>query len=117
MTLQQKQAVFSQFVARLIQQALVMGMEVTLGEAWRPPEMAQIYAKDGRGIEDSNHEIRLAIDLNIVSAGKLVTNVGGYQPLGEWWEKQSNGEIICAWGGRFKRVDAFHFSFLHNGIK
>lgn len=116
--LQEKQAVFAQYVSRLLAQARIMGYEVTLGEAYRPPEMAAIYAKENKGVADSNHTIRLAIDLNLFEAGQIVTTAEGYQPLGQWWENQSSGEIICVWGGRFKsRIDADHFSFEHNGMR
>lgn len=115
MTLIQKQAVFSQYVAKLLLQAEAMGYQATLGEAWRPKETAILYAKDGRGITDSNHCIRLALDINLFRAGRLLSDTESYQPLGEWWEKQSVGEIICVWGGRFR--DAYHFAFKHNGIQ
>jgi hypothetical protein len=115
MTLVEKQAYFSSMVAKLIQQAQTMGFQVTLGEAWRPKETAQLYAKDGRGIKDSNHTLRLAIDLNLFRGGILCTNPDDYEPLGVWWEKQSSPDIECCWGGRF--LDADHFSLENNGVK
>lgn len=113
MTLSQKQQKFAQMVALLIQQAKSLGYEVTLGEAYRPPEVAQIYARDGRGIANSLHTSRLAIDLNLFLDGKYLTQTEDYLPLGEWWETQGG-----AWGGRFQtRPDGNHFSLEHNGVR
>lgn len=113
MTLSQKQQKFAQMVALLLQQAKSLGYEVTLGEAYRPPEVAQIYARDGRGISNSLHTSRLAIDLNLFLDGKYLTQTEDYLPLGEWWETQGG-----AWGGRFQtRPDGNHFSLEHNGVR
>lgn len=118
MTLSQKQQAFSVFAAKLILRAVEMGYGVALGEARRPPEMAEIYAKEGKGIAHSNHEIKLAIDLDLFKDGLYI---GGskeqIQPLGEWWEEQSTQDFVCCWGGRFTRVDADHFSFSNDGVK
>lgn len=113
MTLSQKQQKFAQMVALLLQQAKSLGYEVTLGEAYRPPEVAQIYARDGRGISNSLHTSRLAIDLNLFLDGKYLTQTEDYLPLGEWWETQGG-----SWGGRFQtRPDGNHFSLEHNGVR
>ena len=54
-TLRQKQSRFCQMVADLIQYARAQGYDVTFGEAYRPPEVCEIYAKQGRGIKNSLH--------------------------------------------------------------
>lgn len=118
-TLGQKQRVFAPLAARLIQQAEKLGYEVTLGEAWRSPEMAiyatQYYANRGIGIANSLHTKRLAIDINLFKNGKYLTNTEDYRPLGEWWEKQC---AECRWGGRFVKLpDGNHFSIEHEGAK
>jgi hypothetical protein len=117
MTLLEKQQFFSLWVSKLIQQALKMGNGVTLGEAFRPDETAEIYALEGRGIKKTLHHDRLAIDLNLFRNGVFLTNVEDYRPLGEWWKAQSQFDLTFVWGGDFDRIDADHFSFLHNGIK
>lgn len=110
-----KQGRFSTAAAKLILQAEEMGYRVTLGEAWRSPEQAafrtKFNAEKGIGIADSLHTQRLAIDLNLF-VGREALTAAQYKPLGEWWEKQCSE---CRWGGRFKMVDAPHFSFAHEG--
>jgi D-alanyl-D-alanine carboxypeptidase len=114
-TLSKKQARFAQAVALLLQEAKNQGNDVTLGEAYRPPEMAQLNAASGKGISNSLHTIRLAIDLNLLRGGKYLSRSEDYLPLGEWWEKQGEG---YSWGGRFQsRPDGNHFSFEHNGVR
>lgn len=115
LTLIQKQKIFSRLVASLINYAYAMGYEVTFGETFRPIEVAEIYERHNRGIKNSLHSIRLAIDLNVFKHGLLVTDTMGYLELGEYWESLSTEDYECAWGGRFK--DGNHFSISHNGIK
>lgn len=115
MTLREKQSLFASAVAKLIQQANAMGYAVTLGEAWRPPEMAAIYAKQGKGIKNSLHTQRLAVDLNLFRDGKYLSDGDQYRELGAWWETQSFEGAVCCWGGRFQ--DGNHFSFEHGGKK
>lgn len=123
MTLQQKQARFSVLVARLILKAEEFGYEVSLGEAWRSLEVANFqtkkYADQGKGIVESLHRVRLAIDINlfIKATGQYLSRSEDYRRLGEWWESQSDGQIRCTWGGRFRRADGNHFSIEHEGRK
>lgn len=111
-TLGQKQRRFSLQVAFLIQEAYRQGYELTLGEAWRPPEMAKIYAAQGKGIPNSLHIEKLAIDLNLFKAGRYLTSSASHRPLGEWWEAQGKDH---RWGGRWG--DGNHYSIEHNGVK
>jgi hypothetical protein len=112
MTLREKQSKFASLVATLIRQAEIMGYEVTFGEAWRPPETAALYARDGRGISNSLHTERLAVDINLFRNGRWLTTTEEHRPLGEWWERLSPE---CRWGGRFG--DGNHFSLEHDGRK
>lgn len=97
MTLRQSQSLFAQHVAQLLQYIASLGFSVTLGEAWRPKETAQLYAKQGRGIEKSLHCDRLAIDLNIFDPdGNLLTDSKDHQPFGYYWEKLDPKN---RWGG------------------
>jgi hypothetical protein len=95
-----KQSKFSGMVANLIQFAQELGYQVTLGEAWRTKEQAEIYAKQGKGIKASKHCQRLAIDLNFFRGGVLVLGKENLETFGLHWE--ALGGI---WGGRFKRYD------------
>lgn len=117
-SLEKKQSKFALLMARLILYSFQQGFEVTLGEAWRSPETCEMYAKDGRGIKKSNHELRLAMDLALFKDGVYLTDSAQYLPLGEFWETLSdpiNG-IKCVWGGNFSKPDGNHFSFEHNGV-
>lgn len=95
-----RQSKFSGMVANLIQFAQELGYKVTLGEAWRTKEQAEIYASQGKGIKASKHCQRLAIDLNFFTGGKLVTGKERLETFGLHWE--ALGGI---WGGRFTRYD------------
>ena len=114
----EKQFFFTRRLASLIAFAYSNGFKMTLGEAYRTPEQAQIYAKQGKGIANSLHISRLAIDLNLFKDGVQLTKTSDYLPLGEYWETLSFDKYKCCWGGRFKsRPDGNHFSVEHNGIK
>ena len=80
--------------------------EVTMGECYRTPEMAEIYAKQGKGIKDSLHCKRLAVDLNLFIDGVYITDTESYKTLGEKWKSLDDG---CSWGGDFSRPDGNHF--------
>lgn len=88
---------------------------VSFGEAWRPPEMAAIYAAQGKGIACSLHEERLAIDLNIFDGEKWLETKEELLPLGEIWESYSVPGVTHCWGGRFSEPDSDHFSISYGG--
>ncbi len=107
MQLYEKQSLFSQNVAKLIQYAASIRFNVTFGEAWRSAEQAELYAKEGKGIVDSLHCKRLAVDLNLFDEhGTYLTNIEEYKMLGDYWDTL---HPLNRWGGCFKRVDSDHF--------
>ena len=110
MTLGEKQRKFSRMVALLIIHAYEMGYEITLGEAYRTPEQAEWNAQRGKGVINSLHCERLAIDLNLFKDGNYLPNTIDHKPLGELWEQMGG-----AWGGRFG--DGNHYSLEHEGRK
>ena len=112
MKLSDKQAKFTVMIANLILWADKQGYKLTLGEAYRTQEQAELNAKSGRGIRNSLHTQRLAVDFNLFIDGKYMTGSDSYKPLGEYWES-----IGGSWGGRFNRPDGNHFSLEHNGIR
>lgn len=95
----------------------MIGYEVTLGEAWRPPETAKLYAQPGGvvGIKNSLHTERLAMDLNLFMDGRFLTKTEEYEEAGMIWENFSTDRYKCVWGGHFQ--DGNHFSLSHNGIR
>lgn len=94
-----KQQIFTLHVALLIDYIFKHGYMCTLGEVYRPKEMAQIYAKAHKGIVKSKHCERLAVDLNLFnSKDNLVTDFKEWEQFGKFWEK---GGKEFVWGGRF----------------
>lgn len=110
-TLRQKQSRFASMIPGLINTALGMGFEVTLGDAYRDPRLhGGMGVKAGYGHSKSAHKIRLAIDLNLFKDGAYLPSTVDHKPLGEWWESQGG-----TWGGRFN--DGNHYSLEHEGMK
>ncbi|EHY4025916.1 M15 family metallopeptidase, partial [Escherichia coli] len=103
---------FAVMIADLIHWAQEHGYRLTFGEAYRTPEQAALNAKTGKGIRNSLHTLRLAVDFNLFINGEYQTDTDAYRPLGEYWES-----IGGTWGGRFSRADGNHFSLEHNGVK
>ncbi|WP_431638392.1 M15 family metallopeptidase [Enterobacter mori] len=112
MSLSEKQQKFTVMIGKLIEWAEQNGYGLTFGEAYRTPEQAQLNAKSGKGIANSLHSQRLAVDFNLFINGQYQTDSAAYKPLGEFWESLGG-----AWGGRFSRPDGNHFSLEHNGVK
>ena len=117
LTLGQKQRIFTRLTAKLIEYAYQNDYELSFGEAYRTPEQAAIYARQGKGILNSLHTKRLAIDLNLFKDGVYLTKSEDYEELGKFWESLSSKDYQCSWGGRFRRPDGNHFSIEHGGIK
>ena len=115
MTLREKQSLFVRLVARLIDKATELGYDLTFGEAWRTPEQAALNKKTGKGIANSLHIDRLAVDLNLFRDGAFLAGTEDHRVLGEWWESLSTEEFKCCWGGRFR--DGNHYSIEHLGRK
>lgn len=110
LTLGQKQRLFARLLAKLLDHAHELGFEVTMGEVWRSTATARVMHDQGRGIANSLHTERLAVDINLFRDGQYVTDGDAHQALGEWWEKQHE---LCRWGGRFR--DGNHYSITHGG--
>lgn len=107
MKLYEQQALFARDVARLIAYMFEQGYNCTLGEAYRTPEQAEIYFNQGKGIKNSLHCKRLAIDLNLFdSKGNFLTDIKDHEKFGCFWESLDSKNI---WGGRFPKLDANHY--------
>ena len=101
------QQIFALNVAKLIQYIYEQNHSCTLGEAFRTSEQAELYAKEGKGIKNSLHCRRLAIDLNLFSPDdKYLKAYDDYEPFGLYWEELHADN---RWGGRFMRLDLQHF--------
>ena len=97
MTLRQKQSRFAFMVGKLILYAYDRGFELTLGDA---------YAVSGHKT-NSNHYIRLAIDLNLFKDGKFITDGTGHDVLHDYWDDMGGAPRILK--------DMNHYSLEHNG--
>ncbi len=107
MKLSELQQLFARDTVLLFKFIHESGYSFTYGEAMRSPEQAAIYAKEGKGIIDSLHCQRLAIDINIFNKnGEYLDKSEDYKMFGSFWEN------LCPsnrWGGCFKRADGNHF--------
>ena len=109
MTLSKQQILFTKNVGQLIDYIFSYGYQCTLGEAYRTPEQAAIYAQSGKGILDSLHCKRLAIDINLFDAnGNYLEDSSKYEVFGAYWERL---DPLNRWGGKFPppRIDGNHF--------
>lgn len=109
-SLGQKQRAFTRAIADLILWAYANGYELTFGEAFRTPEQCELNVKNNKGIQNSLHKDRLAVDFNLFKGGVFLTSNKDHEPLGLYWES-----IGGTWGGRFG--DGNHYSFAHEGRK
>jgi hypothetical protein len=111
-TLREKQSRFTLMIGALIVWAFDHGYELTFGEAHRPQELADLYATKGKGISNSLHILRLAVDFNLFINGRWQTTTEAFRPLGQKWK-----ELGGTWGGDFKKPDGNHFSLEHEGVR
>ena len=115
MTLGEKQRLFTKLIGRLIDYAYMSGLELTFGDAYRDPRLAALNAAQGKGITNSLHTQRLAVDFNLFKDGQYLPKSEDYRILGEYWESL---DPLCCWGGRFVPLnDGNHFSITDGGIK
>lgn len=114
MSINEKQAEFALHIAKLIVWAHGRGIPVMGAEWFRTAEQARIYAKQGKGIKNSNHRLKLALDLFAVKDGQVTWDADVYAKLGAKWKTM---HPLARWGGDFAGRDGVHFSFEHNGVK
>ena len=114
MSLRSQQYMFAHLVSGFLAWCFANGYEITLGEAYRTPEQAAWNRANGKGIGDSLHTQRLAIDLNLFINGVYQTDSAAYKPLGDHWKSLN---VDAAWGGDFSKPDGNHFSLSFLGRK
>ena len=104
-SLRERQSEFASKVPMLINKALELGYEVTLGDAYRDPRVHGSFGeRKGYGESKSFHKLRLAIDLNLYKEGKYLTKTEDHKVLGEYWESLGG-----SWGGKWQ--DGNHYSW------
>ena len=97
MSLRKRQSEFAARVPALINKAIELGFDVTLGDAYRYPDCPY-------GAINSKHKERLAIDLNLFINGEYIEDDRGHAELGAWWESQGG-----TWGGAWSIKDYNHY--------
>lgn len=108
MSLVKEQAAFLLDAAKLIQKATEMGWTVTGGELYRTAEQQEIYLRTGRSkTMQSNHLMRLAIDLNFFKDGKLIYDIPALTEVGKFWESLSPQNSAGMFWKSFKDVPHF----------
>ena len=110
------QIIFANNVGMLLRYIYESGFGCTFGDAYRSPEQAEINAKKGIGIDNSQHCKRLAIDLNLFSLdGTYLTDPQSYKKFGDYWKSLNT---MNRFGGDFRpRVDSNHFEMYDDGTK
>jgi hypothetical protein len=108
MKLSDHQWEFLKDVATLIMFAERKGYKVTGGELWRTQDQQNIYLDSNKSkASESQHQKRLAIDLNVFIANVYRTDTESYKELGDFWESLNPAN---RWGGNFTRIkDGNHF--------
>lgn len=115
MSLNRKQAAFTLNMAKLIVWASKRGIDLIGAELFRTAEQAEIYAREGKGIKNSVHRLKLAIDLFRLMDGKITWRKEDYAALGAYWKTLHPQN---RWGGDFSTIrDPVHFSMEHRGVK
>lgn len=114
MTGHQKRLLFAECLGKLLTFASLQQIRVQVGEAYRPPETAQLYAQQGRGIANSLHCEKLAVDLLVFRGTTYVADGAApeYATLGAYWKTL---HPLARHGGDFARPDPGHFSIAHDG--
>jgi hypothetical protein len=97
LTLREKQSIFVLMVRDLITYAYDMGYEITFGDAW---------ARAGHK-NNSNHYVRLAIDLNLFKNGSYLVKGGAHDLLHDYWDTLGGAPRIVN--------DMNHYSVVHEG--
>lgn len=115
MTLSQKQRIFAHNIGKLIVWAYANEFELTFGDAYRDPRLAAMNAAEGKGIVNSLHSRRLAVDFNLWIESTYVPQSEMYRPLGEYWKRL---DALNRWGGDWRTLkDGGHFSMTDGGIE
>jgi len=107
--MERDQALFARNVGKLLNYIFTHGYQCTFGEAYRTKEQALLDAKNCKGIKNSLHCHRLAIDINLFQGGIYENSTDSYEQIGIFWESLNPKN---RWGGRFKTIsDANHFEY------
>ena len=108
-----KQARFTYKIAQLIIWAKeTHNIDLIGAELFRTKEQAEIYAASGKGILNSVHRLKMALDMYVFKDGKIIWDGPEYKLIGDKWKTM---DPDARWGGDMKRRDVYHYSFFHKG--
>ena len=113
MSLNTEQVAFTRDVGKLLYYAALKHIDIILAEAYRTPYQAAEYARTGKGIKNSAHCKKLAVDLFRYKDGTVSWDHADYVELGEYWKSIDPKN---KWGGDFRSRDAVHFSRAYKGV-
>jgi hypothetical protein len=109
MKLYEQQDAFARDVANLIKWIHEGGYSVIFREVYRTPELAALYAQQGKSTHDNLHTKSLAVDLHLFDTdGNHLTDSKYYKEFGAYWEDL---HPLNRWGGikdskHFERQEA-----------
>lgn len=108
MKLGEKQEIFTENVAKLINFAINNGFKCRIREVQRTKELQQMYVNQGKSkTMKSNHLNSCAVDMYFFKDGNMVDTKKELQFLGDFWE---NLHEKNKWGGNYKSfLDCPHF--------
>ncbi len=107
MKLSEIQQLFARDIMYLFKYIEDQGYRCSFGEAYRTPEQAALYAQQVKGIKDSLHCKRLALDINLFDKdGKFLDDTLSHKQFGLYWESLSP---MNRWGGGFHKKDGTPF--------
>lgn len=100
------QAKFAFNIGRFLLWIEGQGYNVSFGEAWRTPEQAALNAASGKGIKNSLHCDRMALDLIIRHRDGSEVKRDDYARCGASWKAI---DPLNRWGGDFTGQTAGDF--------
>ena len=86
-TLGEKQELFALLAYKLQGHILESGYDIRLGHAYRCENCVT-------GAKNSNHKIKLAIDINLFKDGQFLQSTEDHKQFGEFWESL---HPLCRW--------------------
>jgi len=103
--LSQRRINFTKDVIKLLNYAIVKGIDFYIKEVERNPEYQEWLFQHGLSkAKNPKHPLGLAMDIAIIKDGVFSKDIADYQPLGEFWTQLGH-----TWGGNWAWKDAFHF--------
>ncbi len=110
MSLGEEQKKLTTALAHLILFANSNGYTFTLGDAYRDERVfGELGEKKGYGSKNSNHKLRLAVDLNLFWRGEWISSSQHpfWEDLHDYWTTLGGAKAI--------KGDMNHFSFVWHG--